>query len=121
MRMPSALQGESLTRLSQGLALGAIATMAAGFGYGGWTLGSTARTQAEASARAAVVAAVAPICADQFQKSVDAAAKLAELKKANSWEQATFVEKGGWAIMPGAKEASVGVPQACATLITSVK
>jgi hypothetical protein len=36
-------QGESLKRLLQGAAVGA-ATLAIGFGWGGWMLGSTAKT-----------------------------------------------------------------------------
>ena len=42
MQLPSILQGESLTRLLQGAAAGAIATMFVGFYWGGWSLGSTA-------------------------------------------------------------------------------
>jgi hypothetical protein len=43
-----------------------------------------------------VVAAIAPICVDQFQRSADAGNNLTALKKISTWEQATFVEKGGW-------------------------
>src|SRR5271169_5887860 len=60
-------QGESLTRLLQGAAAGVIATLVLGFGWGGWMLGSTAKTLADSTANSAVVAAIAPICVDQFQ------------------------------------------------------
>ena len=103
MEMPEMLQGESLKRLLQGAAVGAVATMIIGFNWGGWMLGGTARDLAFAAAHSAVVAAIAPICVDQFQHSADAATNLAELKKTSSWEQSTFVEKGGWAMMPGSK------------------
>ena len=46
---------------------------------------------------------------------------LAELKKTSSWEQSTFVEKGGWAVMPGSKSADSGVPQACANMLSNLK
>ena len=36
MQVPSILQGESLTRLLQGAAAGAVATMIIGFNWGGW-------------------------------------------------------------------------------------
>jgi hypothetical protein len=39
MQVPSMLQGESLKRLLQGVAAGAIATMFVGFCWGGWSLG----------------------------------------------------------------------------------
>ena len=81
----------------------------------------TARALADSSANNAVVAAVAPICVDQFQRSADASAKLAELKKASSWERATFVEKGGWAVMPGSKTIDSGVAQACATMLDNLR
>jgi hypothetical protein len=106
-------QGESLTRLLEGAAAGIVATLVIGFGWGGWMLGSTANS--------AVVAAIAPICADQFQRSADAANNLRTLKKTSTWEQAAYVEKGGWAVMPGSKAVDSGVPQACAVILSSLK
>ncbi len=47
MQLPSILQGESLKRLLQGAAAGAIATMFVGFYWGGWSLGSTADKMAK--------------------------------------------------------------------------
>jgi hypothetical protein len=114
-------QGDSLKRLLQGGAVGVVATLAVGFGYGGWMLGSSAKTLADTTAASAVVAAVAPICVDQFQRSADAAANMTALKKTDSWQQAAYVEKGGWAVMPGSKASDSGVPQACAALLSSVK
>ena len=114
-------QGESLKQLLQGAALGAFATLGIGFSWGGWMLGSTAKTLADSTANSAVVAAIAPICVDQFQRSADAANNLTALKKINAWEQATYVEKGGWAVMPGSKAVDSGVPQACAAILSSLK
>ncbi len=95
MQAPILLQRESLTRLLQGAAVGIVATIIIGFGWGGWTLGSTAKTLADTAANSAVVAAIAPICVDQFQRSADANNNLTALKKTSTWEQATFIEKGG--------------------------
>jgi len=64
MDLPSMLQGPSLTRLLQGAAVGAVATMIIGFNWGGWTLGSTVDKVAKERTDAAVVAALAPICVD---------------------------------------------------------
>jgi hypothetical protein len=121
MELPSAFSGESLTRLSQGVVLGAIATATIGFGWGGWTLHSTATRQADDSARSAVVAVLAPMCADNFQRSADATAKLEEFNKVTSYKQASFVEDGGWAIFPGSDKPSAGVAKACATILSSLK
>jgi hypothetical protein len=114
-------QRESLKQLLQGAALGAFATLGIGFSWGGFMLGSTARTLADGTADSAVVAAMAPICVDQFQHSADAANNLTALQKTNSYEQAAYVEKGGWAMMPGSKAADSGVPQACAALLSNLK
>jgi hypothetical protein len=121
--MPTSVwyQGESLTRLAQGAAVGVVAALVVGFGWGGWMLGSSAKELADNNARIAVAAAVAPICVEQFQHSADSAANLTALKKVSTWEQAAFVEKGGWAMMPGSKTVDEGVPQACAALLSAVK
>ena len=121
--MPTSVwyQGESLKRLLQGAAVGAVATLVIGFGWGGWMLGSSAKTLADSTANSAVVAAIAPICVDQFQRSADAANNLTALKKTDAWQQATFVEKGGWAMMPGSKAVDSGVPQACAAILSSLE
>jgi hypothetical protein len=113
--------GESLKRLLQGAAVGVVATIVVGFNWGGWTLGSTAREMAQKSSSTATVAALAPICVDQFQNAPDAATNLVELKKVSSWQQSAFIEKGGWSAMPGSKASDSAVAQACATLLGSLK
>src|ERR1700678_25471 len=114
-------QGESLKQLLQGAALGAFATLGIGFSWGGFMLGSTAKTLADSTASSAVVAAIAPICVDQFQHSTDAANNLTELKKTDSRQQAAYVEKGGGATMPGSRAADSGVSQACAAILSAAK
>ena len=73
MQVPSMLQGESLKRLLQGAAAGAVATMFVGFYWGGWSLGSTADKMAKERSELAVIAALAPVCADKFRALPDAA------------------------------------------------
>src|SRR4030088_1402957 len=121
MEMPSILQGESLTRLLQGAFAGFVATVVIGFGWGGWTLGSTAQQMADKNASAAVVAVLAPMCADKFRQGADAAANMVELKKVSSWMQDSYIEKGGWATFPGGAPPERGVAQACANLLTTLK
>ena len=67
MQVPSILQGESLTRLLQGVAAGTVATIVIGFYWGGWTLGSTAVKQVKDAEQASIVRVLAPICADKFR------------------------------------------------------
>jgi hypothetical protein len=51
----------------------------------------------------------------------DAGGDMTALKKTSTWEQATYVEKGGWATMPGSKAADSGVSQACAAILSGSK
>jgi nucleoid-associated protein YgaU len=88
-----------------------------GFTWGGWSTGATAETQAKQRAERAVVTALAPICADKFRQQADAPANLVELKKVSSWQQGSFVEKGGWATMPGSTSTDSAVASACAEIL----
>ena len=100
---------------------GAVALAITGFSWGGWVTAGTAETLGKQKAASAVTAALAPICADSFRRGKDAPEKLAELKKVSSWEQATFIEKGGWAKMPGTEAIDSGTARACAEMILAAK
>jgi hypothetical protein len=122
MEMPSFLQGDSLKRLLQGAATGAVVAIIVGFNWGGWTLGSTVEKVAMERADSAVVAVLAPICVDQFRQAANASANLSELNKISyAWDRDTFIEKGGWAIMPGSEKADSAVAKACAEKLGTLK
>src|ERR1700691_1309385 len=81
---------------------GAVIISIVGFWGLGWTLGSTADRMARDRAEAAVVHALTPAGVAGVEAQPDAAAKLSELKKIpTSWDQRSFIEKGGWATSPG--------------------
>ena len=105
-----------------GVAGGAVALAIVGFTWGGWVTGGKAETDARQRADAAVVVALAPVCVEKFQHTADVSANLAALKKVDSWSQGEFVEKGGWATVPGknSPEQVSAVAKACALLLTSV-
>ena len=102
-----------------GIAGGAIAAAIVGFSWGGWVTGGKADAEATQRANAAVVVALAPVCVERFQRATDVSANLAALKKVDSWSQGDFVEKGGWATVPGSKppEQVSAVAKACASLL----
>jgi hypothetical protein len=121
MQLPTFLQGDSPKRLVQGAVGGAVVAIIIGFGWGGWTLGSTAQTMADNNASRAVVAALAPICVEKFKQAAAAPAQLVALKKVQSWERDSFIIKGGWATFPGEAEPNQGVAVACAHALSGAK
>ena len=102
-----------------GIAGGAVALAVVGFTWGGWVTGGKAETTALLRVNDAVVVALAPVCVDKFQRAGDASANLATLKKVDTWSQGDFVEKGGWATVPGtnSSERVSAVAKACAVLL----
>ena len=75
----------------------------------------------KARADAAVAQALAPFCVERFQHERDASAKLVELKKLDQYQQATFVEKGGWATLPGSTVPNSGAAKVCAEILLKPK
>jgi pimeloyl-ACP methyl ester carboxylesterase len=120
MELPAAIQGESLKRLLQGFALGAVAAITVGFSWGGWTLGSTAAKQSATGATAAVVAALAPICAQNFQADVESASNLKALMAETSYKRTGTLEKAGWATFSGAEKPTPGVAKECVQLLAAL-
>lgn len=118
MRLPAILEGESLRRLIQGALAGGLVTALIGFNWGGWMLESTARQMAVKDTSAALVAVLAPMCADKFRTASDATLIMTEFKKVNSWQQDSYIQKGGWATFPGMNSPDLAIAQACAMLLT---
>jgi hypothetical protein len=97
-----------------GAVAGAVGISVVGFSAMGWTLGSTAERLATNRAESAVVGVLSPICVEKFQQQNNSSAKLVEFKKAQSWDQRTLIEKGGWATTPGTDKTDSAVVSACA-------
>jgi len=104
-----------------GIAGGAVALAIVGFSWGGWVTGGKAEAAARIRVDDAVVVALAPVCVDKFQRAGDAPANLVALKKVDTWSQGEFVEKGGWATVPGtnSSERVSAVAKACAVLLAA--
>lgn len=99
---------------------GAVALAVVGFSWGGWVTGSKAEEAASTRADAAVVEALAPVCVAKFRRDAAVDANLAALKKADSWAQGDFIEKGGWATVVDSKATSQtsSVARACGEMLT---
>ena len=120
MQLPAMLEGDSLTRLLQGAAAGAVATIVVGFYWGGWSLGSTVDKTAKERSELAVVAALAPVCADKFRALPDAAAKQVALSKVDSWKRRDEFPKE-FVTLPGESYPNSALVDACYTLLLAPK
>jgi hypothetical protein len=98
---------------------GAIATLILGFYFGGWQTTSAANRMANEESEKKVIAALAPFCVERFLKSADATQSAELLKLTTNYERGSFLEKGGWTSVPGAKETNWGVGRACGDLLVA--
>ena len=96
--------------------VGAAVIAIVGFSAGWVVTGGSARQLAEQQGEKAVIAALTPICVAQFKGQTPdvRTTQLAALKGESSWQRGDYVEKQGWATMPGGKEAEDEVADACA-------
>jgi len=100
---------------------GALLTMVLGFTVGGWVTESKSENTARDQSKLAVIAALAPVCLKNFNGSADAQKQQALLKEMDDWKHAEFVKTGGWAVIPGISEVSIGLARSCAKLILAGK
>ncbi|TDQ82306.1 hypothetical protein A8950_2128 [Dongia mobilis] len=101
-----------------GALIGCIVTLSIGFTVGGWYLGSTAETLANARSKVAVIEALVPICVSYQQVDPNSSGKLAELSAMKTaYEQRDFVMKAGWATMPATDAPNRELAAACASAL----
>ena len=96
-----------------GAVAGAVAISIAGFSWGGWVTGGSAREMAADQARFEVVAALVPVCVEQSTKDPNVIATLASLKDESSYKRGEMLMKTGWATMPGSTDPDRNVAKAC--------
>ena len=120
MQLPKLFQGESLTRLAQGAAFGAVATMIIGFNWGGWVLGKTAENNAATLVSAALVKAYGPVCIERFKQQPNVEAKWAELTKVDTWRRDAYIKESGFATPPGSTSPNPAVADACADALSKI-
>ena len=97
-----------------------VGALIIGFGFGGWVTGGTARDMAVQGGEDAVVDRLAPICVYQFNQDPEKDQKLTELKELSSRQRSEYVEKQGWATMPGEKEPDSDVAGECARRLIEI-
>jgi len=97
-----------------GFIIGAVVAMIIGFKWGGWTTSGTSDEMTKKAVSESQLASQAAICVTQFVKDPQFKTKIAELQKLESYDRQKFIESGAWDKMPGQKEATSGVAEACA-------
>ena len=96
--------------------VGAVVIVIIGFSANWVVTSKAAKVQAERQSQQTVIAALTPVCVAQFKKvGLEArVTHLAALQKESSWQRGDYIEKQGWATMPGSKEPNDDVADACA-------
>ncbi len=98
------------------------ATLIVGFSWGGWVTGGTARGMAGTAGDEARGQLASVICVENFMAAPDAAVQLAALKEIDSsYQQRQFVEKGGWAVMPGEDSSDRRGADLCAKVLANLE
>jgi hypothetical protein len=103
---------QSVKPLVWGAIGGAIVAMIIGFVWGGWVTGGTAQDMEEASAQAAVVNALTPVCVAKAEQQPD---QLLRLQDERDWKRDGFVIEAGW-VDNVREEYRQPVAEACATV-----
>jgi hypothetical protein len=96
--------------------VGMAVPLAIGFGGGFWVT----KGDAERMANEGLLAARATICVAQFTDAPNYQGRLKEYKALDYSAKGVFVEKGGWAKMPGEGKANDAVKQSCSNALDAL-
>jgi hypothetical protein len=117
MELPEFLEGKSLTRLLQGAAAGAVATMIVGFNWGGWMLSRDIDKIVTEKVAAASIVFLGERCADKFNAQSDALEKKAVLRATESdYEKGKLLPKE-WVTLDGGYYPNSDLVTLCSNLI----
>ena len=117
-RKESFFDGKSGARLLQGLVVGVAATLIAGFGFSDWSLPSAVATRVDVATHDATIAALAPICAERFEKAaVTDESIVVSLKAVSAWSRSEHLTKAGFVTFAGGKDPDYMVARECANML----
>ena len=115
------MKKEYIRPFAWGMGVGAIALLILVFATGWVVKSSSAKANAIEMASNAVIDRLAPISVEQFMQDPNREERLEELKKLDSWKRSEYVEKQGWATMPGEEEADSKVARECARRLVELE
>ena len=107
-----------------GLAVGAVVLLIVAFSAGWVVTSGSAQLKAKTMAADAVMNRLAPIAVAQFMQDPNKEVRLKEMKKLESWganNRSDYVQKQGWATMPGEKNPDTTVADEVARRLMDLK
>lgn len=104
-----------------GMAVGSIVLLIVIFSAGWVVTSSSAKANAQKISSEAVVDRLAPISVAQFMEDPNKEDRLKELKDLDYWKRGEYVQKQGWATMPGEAKADRDVADECARRLVELK
>ena len=118
------MKKEYIKPFAWGMGAGAIVLLIVIFSAGWVVTSGSAKAEAKTMATAAVMNRLAPIAVAQFMQDPNREERLKEMKKLESWganNRSDYVQKQGWATMPGEKEPDGRVADECARRLVDLK
>jgi hypothetical protein len=118
------MKKEQIKPFVWGVGVGAIVLLIVVFSAGWVVTSGSAQLKAKAMAADAVMDRLAPIAVAQFMQDPNKEARLKEMKKLESWgenNRSDYVQKQGWATMPGEKTPDSTVADEVARRLMDVK
>lgn len=103
-----------------GAVIGAILTALIGFGLGGWVTKGAAEKMAVAASEKAMVAVLAPVCAEKFLAQPKAAAKKAALARLTKDQKRKGLPKE-WTTLPDQLAQNPSLVKECTKLVLQSK
>jgi len=104
-----------------GMAVGMVVLLIVVFSAGWVVTSGSAKANAQKISTDAVVDRLAPISVAQFMEDPNREERLKELKELSSWKRAEYVQKQGWATMPGETKADRNVADEVARRLVELK
>jgi heme A synthase len=107
-----------------GMAIGAIVLLIVIFSAGWVVTSSSAKAEAKVMVTDAVMNRLAPIAVAQFMQDPNKEDRLKEMKELRAWgenNRSDYVQKQGWATMPGEKEPDGQVADEVARRLVDLK
>ena len=118
------MKKEYVKPFTLGMAAGMIVLLIVIFSAGWVVTSGSAKAEAKTVAADAVMNRLAPIAVAQFMQDPNKEERLKEMKKLDSWgenNRSDYVQKQGWATMPGEKKPDEQVADEVARRLNELK